>query len=113
MSDATWDPTVAERETRASVAELVAESGLVSGTPITLDLRFVPGSDADRPGFIAAMRAAGYAGAAYEAGGREELEASLPQIPLTPDAVWAEEARAAEIALAHGYEPAGWGFEEP
>ncbi|MEL6768950.1 MAG: hypothetical protein AAFP17_17355 [Pseudomonadota bacterium] len=108
-----WDAEAAEAETRASLAEILAETALAPGTRVTLDLRFAPGPAADRAGFVAAMKAAGYAGNAYEADGREEIEAVIPAVPLAPDAVWAEEQKAAEIALAHGYEPMGWGFEAP
>ncbi|MEM6487778.1 MAG: hypothetical protein AAF677_05820 [Pseudomonadota bacterium] len=111
--DGPWDMAAAEAETRASVAALLAESGLAVGTPVTLDLRFAPGPAADRAGFVAAMRAAGYRGHAYSDGAREELEASVPAVALDADTIWAEEARAAAIALAHGYEPVGWGFEAP
>jgi hypothetical protein len=112
-ADGGWDAAAAEAETRASVAEILAGTALDQGTRVTLDLRFVPGPRADREGFVAAMQAAGYAGSAYAAEGIEEIEASLPGIPLTADAIWAEEARAAPVALAHGYVPMGWGFEEP
>ncbi|MEO0820868.1 MAG: hypothetical protein AAF074_10640 [Pseudomonadota bacterium] len=108
-----WDRAAAEAETAASIAELSAEAGLAPGTPVRLDLRFVPGPAANRDGFVSAMRAAGYSGHSYTADGVEEIEATVPDVPLAAAAVWAEEARAAEIALAHGYEPAGWGFEAP
>ncbi|MEM6678420.1 MAG: hypothetical protein AAF675_11175 [Pseudomonadota bacterium] len=109
-----WDPAAAEAETRASLLEILAETGLDEGTIVTLDLRFEAGRAADRASFVAAMRAEGYRGHTYEAAGREEIEARLPEkIPLTADRIWAEERRAAQIALAHGYEPMGWGFEAP
>ena len=110
---AIWDAAAAEAETRASLRELLEDAALSPGMKVTLDLRFAPGGGADRGGFIAAMKSAGCAGHAYEAEGREEIEAVVPAIPLAPDAVWAEEERAARIALAHGYEPMGWGFEAP
>ncbi|MEM7499832.1 MAG: hypothetical protein AAF371_17805 [Pseudomonadota bacterium] len=114
MSDRpAWDAVAAAAETRASLAEILSESGLAPGARVTLDLRFVPGAGADRAGFLGAMKAAGYAGHAYEAEGREEIEAILDGIPLTAEAVWAEEEKAARIAIAHGYEPMGWGFEAP
>lgn len=114
MSDTPlWDAEAAEAETRASLAEILSGGDLKPGVKVMLDLRFAPGPAADRAGFIAAMRAAGYAGNAYEAEGREEIEAVVPHVPLAPDAVWAEEQKAAAIALAHGYEPMGWGFEAP
>ncbi|MEO1468329.1 MAG: hypothetical protein AAFV86_04690 [Pseudomonadota bacterium] len=108
-----WDAEAARAETEASVATLAAEAGIAIGTPVTLDLRFAPGPAADRDGFLAAMKAAGYSGNTYSDGQREDIEAVLPAIPLDPAAVWAEEARAAAIALAHGYDPQGWGFEAP
>ncbi|MEL6575573.1 MAG: hypothetical protein AAFQ81_06740, partial [Pseudomonadota bacterium] len=95
-----WDAEAAEAETRASLAEILSGGDLKPGVKVMLDLRFAPGPAADRAGFIAAMRAAGYAGNAYEAEGREEIEAVVPHVPLAPDAVWAEEQKAAAIALA-------------
>lgn len=113
MTTPAWEAEAARAETAASVAELAAENDLALGTPITLDLRFVQGPEADRDGFVGAMRAAGYRGHAYSNGTVEEIEASIPGVPFEADAIWAEEARAAAIALAHGYEPTGWGFEAP
>ncbi|MGF1551654.1 MAG: hypothetical protein ACFBWO_04020 [Paracoccaceae bacterium] len=108
-----WDPAAARAETEASVAELAEDAGLAVGTRVLLDLRFVPGPAADREGFVAAMKAAGYAGNAYTTDTVEELEALVPDVALEADAIWAHEERTAAIALAHGFEPAGWGFEAP
>lgn len=40
------------------------------------------------------------------------VEARIGPIAITADAIWAEEKRATEIALAFGFEPDGWELVE-
>ena len=110
-----WDYAAQRADTESSVEEISAEGGVAPGTPVRLDLQFVAGEGADRAGFLAAMKAAGYSGAAYRdaEGTTETIEAHVPGVRFDADAIWAEEERATRIAIAHGYLPDGWGFEDP
>lgn len=110
-----WDYEAQRADTESSVVEIADGGGVARGTPVRLDLQFVAGEGADRAGFLTAMKAAGYSGAAYRdvEGTAETIEAHVPGVPFDADAIWAEEERATRIALAHGYLPDGWGFEHP
>lgn len=106
-----WDFEHQRAETAASVAELGREAGLKQGTPITLDLSFVPGPEAGDPdALVRALAAWGYLASVTEAGG---VEASILDLPFGYEAIWEQEERASKIALARGFLPDGWGFWEP
>ena len=109
-----WDFDAQRADTVASVMQIAAEAGIAPGTPVRLDLAFEPGEGADRAAFLAAMKAEGYSGSAYtHDDGEAVIEAHVPDVPFGAEAIWSEEERAGRIALAHGWLPAGWGFEAP
>lgn len=111
----TWDLARQEQDTAWVCADLVSKGAVAVGDEITLDLHFVAGRhDADRAGFIAAMREAGYAGSAYAGeDGSETIEATVIGLRFGVAEIWEHEGRTAQIALAHGFLPDGWGFAEP
>ncbi|RMH49577.1 MAG: hypothetical protein D6686_07750 [Alphaproteobacteria bacterium] len=107
-----WDFDGQRRDSAEIFRELQRESGLAPGTPITLDLHFVPGEeDADEAGFVAALERAGFDVVVLPEDGT--VEASVPGVPFEADAIWRHEERATRIALSRGYDPDGWGFYDP
>ncbi|MEM9784514.1 MAG: hypothetical protein AAF899_18815 [Pseudomonadota bacterium] len=114
--DGDWDFATQQADTAWVCMDLIAKTALSGGETITLDLQFVPGGgDADRAGFVAAMQAAGYSGNAWSdpKSGVETIEAVVPGIAFTFEAIWQQEERLTRIALLFGYRPDGWGFHPP
>jgi hypothetical protein len=107
-----WDYAEQRRDTVVSYRELARESGLAPGTPITLDLQFLPSEDgADEAGLVAALERAGYDVVVLPEDGT--VEASAAGVPFEVEAIWAHEEKTTKLALPRGYDPDGWGFFEP
>jgi hypothetical protein len=105
-----WDFEHQRLETAASVAEIRAESGLAKDARVDLDLEFAPASDAaDAPAALKALGMFGYA-ADVEDG---RIQVTVPDVAFDAAEIWRHEERTSRIALARGFEPDGWGFQEP
>jgi len=105
-----WDFEHQRLETEASVAEIRAESGLAKGARVDLDLEFAPASDeADGRAALKALGMFGYA-ADVEDG---RIQVTVPDVAFDAAEIWRHEERTSRIVLARGFEPDGWGFQEP
>jgi hypothetical protein len=105
-----WDFGHQRLETEASVAQIRAESGLGADARVDLDLEFMAAADdADAPAALRALGSFGYA-ADLENG---RIQVTVPDVALDAGAIWRHEERTTRIALARGFEPDGWGFQEP
>lgn len=71
---------------------------------------FVEETDADWAAFEKALRAKGFVTRRLD--DDETLVASYGPMPVTPEAVWAQERLATEIALRHDFFPDGWDLDE-
>ena len=110
MSLEHWDFEHQRLETEASVAEIRSESGLGKDARVDLDLEFAPVSgDADAPAALRALGSFGYA-ADVEDG---RIQVTVPDVVFDAAEIWRHEERTSRIALARGFEPDGWGFQEP
>lgn len=96
-------------ETYAAFARIEAEADLPDTADI--DYAFAPGDSADWDGAEATLSEAGFDCARVDEGdGAPYLAARLPDQPCTAMAIWLGEARATQLAGAHGFTPDGWGF---
>lgn len=110
MSLEDWDFEHQRLETEASVAEIRAESGLGKDVRVDLDLEFAAaGDDADAPAALKALGMFGYAADLVD--GR--IQVTLPDVAFDAGEIWQHEERTTRIVLARGFEPDGWGFQEP
>ena len=71
---------------------------------------FVEETDADWAAFEKALRAKGFVTRRLD--DDETLVASYGPMPVTPEAIWAQERLATEIALRHDFYPDGWDLDE-
>jgi hypothetical protein len=71
---------------------------------------FVEETDADWAAFEKALRAKGFVTRRLD--DDETLVASYGPMPVTPEAIWAQERLATEIALKHDFYPDGWDLDE-
>ena len=105
-----WDFEHQRLGTEASVAEIRAESGLGKNARVDLDLEFAAvGDDADAPAALKALGMFGYA-ADVEDG---RIQVTVPDVAFDAAEIWRHEERTTRIVLARGFEPDGWGFQEP
>ncbi|MEM1265921.1 MAG: hypothetical protein AAGI50_07890 [Pseudomonadota bacterium] len=107
-----WDAAHAEAETRWTVEDLCRSSPelkTLRGQPITLELQF--SADGGAPERV--IRAFKMFGYAAEDLGDEGVQVAVPDTGFDADDIWHHEERTAQIALANGYRPDGWGFFEP
>lgn len=112
MTNEPWDWAEQRRDTEASFKELQKDSGLETGTLITLDLQFLPAeTDSDEDALILALEKAGYEVTVSPED--DTVEASVADVPFSVEAIWKHEERTTKIALEKGYAPDGWGFWEP
>ena len=109
MSLEDWDFEHQRLETEASVAEIRAESGLGKNARVDLDLEFAPAEDADAPAALKALGMFGYAADVVD----RRIEVTVPDVSLEAGEIWRHEERTTRIVLARGFEPDGWGFQEP
>ncbi|WP_316015716.1 hypothetical protein [Roseobacter sp. HKCCA0434] len=105
-----WDFEHQKAETAVTLKHIEESGDLAAGTPVTLDLEFLPVEGADSAACAKALRTFGYEVEVHEDG---MIAAHATNVPLTLDGVWTQEERATKIALERGYEPDGWGFWEP
>lgn len=103
----THDYDAQRRETFDTFAE--AGPGLPK-TAVVDFLFFVEETDANWPAFEAALCAKGFTTRRLDDG--ETLVASFGPMPVTPEAIWAQERTATEIALKHDFYPDGWDMDD-
>ncbi len=110
MSAEDWDFEHQRLETEASVSKIRSETGLGKDARVDLDLEFTPTSDgSDAPATLKALGMFGYA-ADVEDG---RIQVTVPDVAFDAAEIWRHEERTSRIALARGFEPDGWGFQEP
>ncbi|MBI1217575.1 MAG: hypothetical protein GC186_03415 [Rhodobacteraceae bacterium] len=102
----THDYDAQRRETFDTFAE--AGAGLPK-TAVVDFIFFVEETDANWAAFETALKAKGFATRRLEDG--ETLVASFGPMPVTPEAIWAQERAATEIALRHDFYPDGWDMD--
>lgn len=108
-----WDWDDQRRKTEAAVRDLQENQGVAPGTPIILEIQTVPGPAADLDGYLSALQAAGMAAEQYADEDGETVEIAVAEARFDARTIWQHERAVSEIALAHGFEPDGWGFWEP
>ncbi|PVA10291.1 hypothetical protein DC366_08585 [Pelagivirga sediminicola] len=96
-------------ETYAVFAEIAEGADLPDIADI--DYAFVPGDAPDWDALEDALSEAGFECARVaDDEAAPYLAARLPDQPVTAMAIWLGEETATALALAHGFQPDGWGF---
>lgn len=76
---------------------------------IDLDIQFLPSSsESDESLFKTALEEAGFEVVFYD--DDPTVEARMPCVAASAEAIWTQEERATQIAILHGFKPDGWGF---
>ncbi len=109
------DYAAQKAETYATFAEIDATAGLPEEADI--DYIFLPGPGADWTAVIVALSDEGYAAERHDPEPDDAdfadgpwLTATLTDQPVSALSIWLGEETATRIALAHGFQPDGWGF---
>jgi hypothetical protein len=108
---ASMDLLEQKAETEAVFAELAASGDLPVSASV--DYQFTPESDdADWDALTEAAEAKGYEVSWFQDDAEDErwIEMSVPDLPVTLDAIWDHEERLTLLAAVHGFVPAGWGL---
>ena len=102
-----WDWEAQRRETEEAVGLLAAQTKLPLGTEVWLEIHSVPNgaSSPDVDAYADALQAAG-----FEVFDDHDTIEARCDARFEAESIWKAEARATEIALAHGFRPDGWAF---